>query len=93
MPKMIQIRHVPDAVHRRLKAQAAERGLSLSDYLLREMETIASYPSDEEIKARLAALEPVRSDVSSVEMVQAGREERDAQLWDVLTQRRTAEQE
>ena len=80
-------------MHRRLKAQAAERGLTLSDYLRREMETIASYPNDAEIKARLAALEPVRSDVSSVELVQAGREERDAQLWDVLMQRRAAEQE
>ena len=90
MPKMIQIRHVPDAVHRRLKARAAERGLSLSDYLRREVETIASYPTNEEILSRLAALEPIRSEESSVDMVQAAREERDAELWAVM-QRGAAE--
>lgn len=80
MPKMIQIRHVPDALHRRLKVRAAEEGLTLSDYLRREIESIAAYPSNEEILARFAALKTVRSEESSVAIVQAGREERDAHL-------------
>ena len=41
MPKMIQLRHVPDDLHRRLKARAAMAGLPLSDYLIRELRKIA----------------------------------------------------
>ena len=44
MSTMIQIRNVPDAVHRRLKAQAALEGLSLSEYLLREVR-LSLYPA------------------------------------------------
>ncbi|MFN0169570.1 MAG: FitA-like ribbon-helix-helix domain-containing protein [Bryobacteraceae bacterium] len=33
MPRLLQVRHVPDALHRKLKARAAMEGLSLSDYL------------------------------------------------------------
>ncbi len=52
MSKMIQIRHVPDAVHRRLKEQAAREGMSLSGFLLREVGKIAGQPSLAEIIAR-----------------------------------------
>ena len=45
MPKMIQIRHVPDAVHRKLKARAANLGLSLSDYLIQEITPLAELPT------------------------------------------------
>ena len=41
MSKMIQVRHVPDDVHRQLKARAAAKGMSLSDYLRTELELIA----------------------------------------------------
>jgi antitoxin FitA len=41
MSKMIQVRHVPDDVHRRLKARAATKGMSLSDYVRTELELIA----------------------------------------------------
>jgi hypothetical protein len=41
MAKMIQLRHVPDELHRKLKARAAMEGLSRSDYLLHEVERIA----------------------------------------------------
>ncbi len=75
---MIQIRHVPDAVHGQLKVHAATRGLTLSDYLRRGIEAIAAYPTQEEIAARLAALEPVRTDTSAVDELRATREERDA---------------
>jgi len=45
MAKMIQIRNVPDDLHRKLKARAAEQGLSLSDYLLRLAEREAGRPT------------------------------------------------
>jgi antitoxin FitA len=53
MSKMIQIRNVPDDLHRTLKARAAEQGLSLSDYLLRMAEREAGRVSWEEMSARI----------------------------------------
>jgi plasmid stability protein len=52
MAKMIQLRHVPDPLHRKLKARAALEGLSLSDYLLREIERFAARPTLEELSQR-----------------------------------------
>jgi plasmid stability protein len=62
MSKMIQIRNVPDDLHRRLKVRAAENGVSLSDYLLAEVEQIAEKPSLAELMERLAARDPVELD-------------------------------
>jgi plasmid stability protein len=45
MSKMIQIRNVPDDLHRTLKVRAAQRGMSLSDYLLAELEEVADKPT------------------------------------------------
>jgi len=73
---MIQIRNVPEALHRRLKAKAALSGLSLSDLLLREIETVAAIPSVEDLRARLAALEPVAADLSAADAVRAERDGR-----------------
>ena len=73
--KMIQIRNVPDEVHRTLKMRAAAEGLSLSDYLLRDIERAANRPTIEEIleRARLAgSVDPAESSAASV------RAERDA---------------
>ena len=57
--RAVQIRSVPDRVHRRLKSRAQESGMSLSEFLLKELELIAGRPSREEMLARLKALEPV----------------------------------
>jgi antitoxin FitA len=43
MSKMIQVRHVPDDVHRTLKARAAKAGMSLSDYLRLELEKLSEW--------------------------------------------------
>jgi hypothetical protein len=45
MPKMIQLRNVPDALHRKLKMRAAMQGTSLSEYLRQEIELIAEQPT------------------------------------------------
>lgn len=55
MPKMIQVRNVPDEVHRTLKVRAAAAGMSLSDYLKRDLEESTARPSLEEIDARVAS--------------------------------------
>jgi antitoxin FitA len=52
MSKMIQIRNVPDDVHRILKTRAAAEGLSLSDYVKRDLEELATQATIEEIGAR-----------------------------------------
>ena len=60
MPKMIQIRHVPDALHRKLKMRAAMQGTSLSEYLMKEIELIADQPTLQETLAEIAKLPPVK---------------------------------
>ena len=55
MSKMVQIRNVPDALHRKLKARAAGLGQTLSDYLMAELERLAARPTREEMRARLHA--------------------------------------
>lgn len=50
---MIQVRNVPDSLHRSLKARAAMAGMSLSDYLLIELQEIAKRPTLEELGERL----------------------------------------
>jgi plasmid stability protein len=55
MAGMIQVRNVPEAIHRRLKARAALVGMSLSDYLLTEIRRLAERPTLDELRQRLAA--------------------------------------
>lgn len=75
MSKMIQLRNVPDALHRQLKARAALSGLPLSDYLIREVRKIAEQPTPEQMRERLRLREPYRGRVSPTDVV---REERDS---------------
>jgi len=74
MATMIQIRNVPDALHRRLKARAALAGMSLSDYLLREVSEVASRPTIEELRARLAQRPAVAPSVPPAEALRAERD-------------------
>ena len=76
MSAMIQIRNVPDPVHRRLKAQAALEGLSLSEYLLREVRRVADRPTMSELRERLAARSPVKARVAPPRAVRAERDRR-----------------
>ena len=76
MPKMIQIRNVPDELHRKLKARSAMAGQTLSDYLLNQIRTSAERPTLDEIKERLASREPVKLSVSLADAVRAEREGR-----------------
>ncbi len=81
MPKHLQVRDVPDNIHRKLKARAALEGRSLSDYVLDELRIIVNRPTMEELKKRIAELEPVDlGGESIVEAIQAARDERDEQI-------------
>jgi plasmid stability protein len=76
MPKMIQVRNVPDELHRRLKSQAALESLSLSDYLLREIRQTAERPTLREMAERLAARPMVKVRVSPAEILRQERNRR-----------------
>ena len=78
---MIQIRHVPEAVHRRLKEQAAQAGMSLSDFLLQEVTLLSGQMSWEELFEEIDRDGPaLKEDVDTVEEIRLGREERDREL-------------
>jgi len=76
----IQIRNVPEDVHRTLKARAAKEGLSLSEYLLRDIVDRASHPTIAELSERISRRDPVRGDFSAAEIIREERESRDRQL-------------
>ena len=76
MPKMIQLRNVPDDLHRALKVRAALEGMSLSDYLLSEIRCIAERPTLRELQERLHGRRSVHLDVSPAEAVRAERDNR-----------------
>jgi plasmid stability protein len=73
MSKMIQIRNVPDPLHRKIKSRAALEGLSLSEFLLQEIERVAERPSPKELAERLARRAPVEYKISPAQIL---REER-----------------
>jgi plasmid stability protein len=74
MIAMIQIRNVPDELHRRLKSRAALAGMSLSDYLLNEIRQVAERPTLDELRARLDRRTKVTPSVAPAEAIRAERE-------------------
>ena len=74
MPKMIQLRNVPDSLHRKLKARAALEGLSLSDYLLAELQRYANRPTLRDLREQLSHRQPVRTKVPPADAVREDRE-------------------
>jgi plasmid stability protein len=75
MSKMVQIRNVPDTLHRKLKVRAADSGQTLSDYLLAELARLAARPTREEMLARLHSRKRVTLKTSAAVVI---REERDS---------------
>jgi hypothetical protein len=76
MPIMVQIRNVPDALHRRLKSRAALAGMSLSDYLLNEIRELAEKPTIQELRERLAQRQPVMPSTPPADAIRAERDTR-----------------
>lgn len=77
MSKMIQLRNVPDALHRSLKARAAMAGMSLSDYLLSEIKEVAQRPTLAELRNRLHTHEAVTVPFDTARLVREARSERE----------------
>ena len=75
MSRMVQIRNVPDTLHRKLKARAAHAGRSLSDYLLAELERLAARPTREDMLARVHSRRRVTLKTSAAALI---RDQRDS---------------
>jgi plasmid stability protein len=74
MTTMIQIRNVPDTLHRQLKSRAALAGMSLSDYLLGEIRGVAERPTLAELRARLERRAGMTPSVAPALAVRAERD-------------------
>jgi hypothetical protein len=72
---MVQIRNVPDALHRTLKSRAADSGQTLSDFLLTELQRLAARPTREEMLARIHGRKRVTLRTPAAVVI---REERDS---------------
>jgi plasmid stability protein len=76
MSTMIQIRNVPDKIHRQLKARAALAGMSMSEYILQEMKKSLDRPTREELLDRLARLPEMNLKPSPADVIRAERDRR-----------------
>ena len=76
MPIMVQVRNVPDALHRQLKSRAALAGMSLSDYLLNELRQVAERPSLDELRVRMERRSAITPSVAPAQAVRAERDRR-----------------
>jgi uncharacterized protein YdeI (YjbR/CyaY-like superfamily) len=75
MPVMIQLRNVPDDLHRKLKARAAAEGMSLSDYILKDVKVQADLPTMKEWLEKLKELPRIVTKETSAEAIRAIRGE------------------
>jgi antitoxin FitA len=76
----IQIRNVPEDVHRTLKARAARQGMSLSEFLLAEVTELADRPTLAELTERVRSRSRVHLSPTPAELIRKGREERERQV-------------
>jgi plasmid stability protein len=76
MSKMMQIRDVPDDVHSILKARAAREGMSLSDFIKRELERTAERPSMQEWLDRTQQAKPISTKLSPAQAIRDLRDSR-----------------
>jgi hypothetical protein len=83
MPVMLQVRNLPDDVHARLKARAAEARMTLSDYVAMELAKLVEFKTNDQLLADFHARHPDIGSLSREQVVaniHAARAERDAEL-------------
>ncbi len=73
---MIQVRDVPEHVHGTLKSRAAREGMSLSDFLKRELARVAERPTMQEWLERTQQTKPIRAKRSPAQAIRELRESR-----------------
>lgn len=72
--KVIQVRNVPDEVHRQLRTRAAAAGVSLSDYALAELARVAARPPASEVLRRAGERSGGAPVAAIIDAVRAGRD-------------------
>lgn len=77
MSKMIRIRGVPEHVHRTLKSRAAREGMSLSDFIKRELERAAGRPTMQEWLEYTRRAKPIQSGISAARLIRELRDSDD----------------
>ncbi len=73
---MIQIRDVPEGVHSTLKARAAREGMSLSDFIKRELERTVERPTMREWLERARLTKPIPTKRRAAQVIRELRETR-----------------
>ena len=76
MTAMIQIRNVPDGLHRRLKARAAIEGISMSQFIMREIEKALEHPSRKELLDAISKQSETKLDIPPAEILGKERDAR-----------------
>lgn len=76
MSKTIEIRNVPESLHRELESRAASGGMTLSDFLLQELHELVQRPTEQEMVARLLAREGITPGVSVADILREDRDHR-----------------
>ena len=76
MSRMIQIRNVPEEVHRKLKVRAAKEGITLSELLAREARRLADQPGLDELRERLLSRPKVKLSISPAALIRKERDRR-----------------
>jgi plasmid stability protein len=77
MPKMIQVRNVPDALHEELMRRAKARGQTLTDYIQGLLEREVSRPEPAEVFRRILRSTPVELPVPAADLIREEREKRE----------------
>jgi plasmid stability protein len=76
MSKMIQVRDVPNAVHSTLKSRAAREGMSLSDFIKRELQRVAERPTMQEWLENTRRMKPISAKKTAAQIIRELRDER-----------------
>ena len=76
MSKMIQVRDVPESVHNTLKSRAAREGMSLSDFIKRELERVAERPTMQEWLEQTRRAKPIPAKQTAAQAIRVLRDER-----------------
>ncbi len=78
MSKMIQVRNVPERLHRELVKRARARGQTLTDFIQALLEREASRPPADEVFERISGRKPVRLGGRAADLIREERPNREA---------------
>jgi len=70
----LQVRNVPEELHRTLKAKAALEGMSLSEFLVQQLEKLAKRPTRREFRQRLHQREPIHLNPTAAQIIRELRD-------------------